>query len=55
MLEKSNIVANSYLREHSNNLRAEIDAMKSDLGRAVIIYEDNISNFADFFLFKTIF
>jgi len=50
MLEKSNIVANSYLREHSNNLRAEIDAMKSDLGRAATIYEDNISNFADFFL-----
>ena len=38
MLEKSNIVAKSYLREHSNNLRAEIGAMQIDLNNSVNIF-----------------
>jgi len=50
MLEKSNIVANSYLREHSNNLRAEIDAMKLDLNNSANVFETNINAFAEYFL-----
>ena len=50
MLDKSNIVANSYLREHSNNLRAEIDAMKLDLNNSANIFQTNISAFAEYFL-----
>ena len=36
MLEKSNIVAKSYLREHSINLRSEIGAMNIDLNLSLI-------------------
>tara|TARA_Y100000590_G_scaffold470715_1_gene668343 strand:+ start:3931 stop:6156 length:2226 start_codon:yes stop_codon:yes gene_type:complete len=50
MLEKSNIVANSYLREHSNNLRAEINAMQIDLNGSVKMFESNINVFAEYFL-----
>lgn len=50
MLEKSNIVSNSYLREHSNNLRAEIDAMKLDLNNSVTMFEEDIEKFANYFL-----
>ena len=50
MLEKSNIVAKSYLREHSNNLRSEIGAMQLDLNNSVNIFENNINAFGDYFL-----
>ncbi len=50
MLEKSNIVAKSYLREHSNNLRSEIGAMQIDLNNSVNIFENNINAFGDYFL-----
>ena len=45
MLEKSNIVAKSYLRERSHNLRAEIGAMQIDLNNSVNIFEENINTF----------
>ena len=50
IIYNSNIVAQSYLNEHSNNIRSEIGAMKFDLNRSYQYFVNDIDSFGKYFI-----
>jgi len=50
ILNNSNIVAQSYLNEHSNNIRSEIGAMQFDLNRSYSYFINDIDSFGKYFI-----
>jgi two-component system nitrogen regulation sensor histidine kinase NtrY len=50
IINNSNIVAQSYLNEHSNNVRSEISAMQFDLNRSYKYFINDIDSFGKYFI-----